>query len=91
MSEAQLHRTHKTVMSPSTSRKVGDVLIDIEKWESQLRKYCQCGGPTIPDGTKILIAMGILSASVKASIRLALKGINDFANFKDSLRATFGS
>ena len=30
-SEAELHRTHKAVMTPPTSRKLGDVLVDIEK------------------------------------------------------------
>ena len=61
-------------------------LFDVEKWEGQLREDYQCGGPTIPEGTKVLIAMGILPASTGASIRFALKGINDFAQFKDTLR-----
>ena len=58
-SEAQLHRSHKGVMTPPTSRRLGDVLNDIEKWEGQLREYYQCGGAVIPDGTKVLIAMGM--------------------------------
>ena len=83
-SEAQLHRSHKAVMTPPTSRRLGDVLTDIEKWEGQLREYYQCGGAVIPDGTKVLIAMGMLPANTNSSIRLALKGINVFASFKDT-------
>ena len=37
-SDAQLHRTHKAVMTPLTSRRLGDVLTDIEKWEGPLRE-----------------------------------------------------
>ena len=86
-SEAQLHRSHKSVMNPSTSKRLGDVLVDIEKWEGRLREYYhQCGGSTIPEGTKVPIAMGILPASTNAGIRLPLNGINDFAQFKDTLR-----
>ena len=51
-SEAQLHRTHKVVMTPSTSRRLGDALVEIEKWEGQVREYYLCGEATIPDGTK---------------------------------------
>ena len=41
---------------------------------------------TIPDGTKVLIAMGRLPANTNSSIRLALKGIINFVRFKDTLR-----
>ena len=57
--EAQLHRTHKAVMTPPTSRKLVDVLVGIEIWEGQLREYYLCGGSGISDGTKVLIAMGM--------------------------------
>ena len=40
----------------------------------------------IPDDTKVLIAMGMLLANTNSSIRLALKGINVLASFKDTLR-----
>lgn len=73
-------------MTPPTSRRLGDVLNVIEKWEGQLREYYQCGGAVIPDGTKVLIAMGMLSANTNSSIRLALTGISVFANSKDTLR-----
>ena len=73
-------------MTPPTSRRLGDVLTDIEKWEGQLREYYQCGGAVIPDGTKVLIVMGMLPANTNSSIRLALKGINVFASFQDTLR-----
>ena len=58
-SEAQLHRMHQGVHNPPTSRRVGDVLTDLDKWEGQLTKYYECGGPMVPDGTKVLIAMGV--------------------------------
>ena len=44
-------------MNPPTSRRVGEVLTNIEKWEGQVKEYYQCGGPTIPDDIKILIAI----------------------------------
>ena len=40
----------------------------------------------MPDGTKVIIAMGMLPLSTNPSVRLALKGIRDYASFKDTLR-----
>ena len=45
-------------MTPPTSRRLKDVLIDIEKWEGQLREYYQGGGFTILDGTFYLLRGG---------------------------------
>ena len=40
----------------------------------------------MPDGTKVIIAMGMLPLSTNSSVRLALKGLRDYASFKDTLR-----
>ena len=85
-SEAQLHRMHKNVYGPPTSRRLGDVLSDLDKWEGTLNEFYQCGGAPIPEATKVMIAMGTLPASTSSSIRLALKGIYNYASFKDTLR-----
>ena len=73
-------------MTPPTSRRLADVLIDIEKWEGQLRDYYQCGEPRSLMALNALIAMGILPANTNSSIRLALKEISNFASFRDTLR-----
>ena len=48
-SEAQLHRMHKNVYGPPTSRRLGDVLSDLDEWEGtqssssksvNVSKYC---------------------------------------------------
>ena len=54
-------------------------------WEGPLTEYYKCGGPVVPDVTKVLIAMGVLPSSTNASVRLALKGINVYATFRDTL------
>ena len=51
-----------------------------------LNELYQCSGVTVPDATKVMIAMGTLPARTKASIRLALKGIYNYAGFRDTLR-----
>jgi hypothetical protein len=38
-SEAQLHRMHKNVYGPPTSRRLGDVLSDLDKWEGTLSEF----------------------------------------------------
>ena len=40
----------------------------------------------MPEAMKVMIAMGTLPASTNWSIRLALKGIYNYAGFKDTLR-----
>ena len=40
----------------------------------------------MPDGTKVIIAVGMLPMRTNPSVRLALKGIRDHASFKDTLR-----
>ena len=77
---------HKNVYGPPTSRRLGDVLSDLDKWEGTLNEFYQCGGAPIPEATKVMIAMGTLPASTNSSIRLALKGIYNYASFKDTLR-----
>ena len=42
----------------------------------------------VPDGTKVLIAMGMLPTSTSPSVKLALKGIRDYTTFTDALRDT---
>ena len=85
-SEAQLHRMHKPVRNPPTSKMPGGVLANLDKWEGQLTAYFKCGRPVVPDGTKVLIAMGVPLSSTNASVRLALMGINVYATSKDTLR-----
>ena len=71
---------------PPASRRLGDVLSDLDKWEGTLNEFYQCGGATVPEATKVMISMGTLPASTNSSIRLALKGIYNYASFKDTLR-----
>ena len=85
-SEAQLHRMHRSVHNPPTSKRLGDVLHDLDAWEGRLNEFYRCGGETIPDGTKIIIAMSILPSNTDTSIVLALKNIRGYAEFKDAIR-----
>ena len=64
---------HEGAHDPPTSRKLGDVLSDLDNREGQLAEYYKCGGPVVPDGSKVLIAMGMLPPSTNASARLALE------------------
>ena len=73
---------HNEVHSPPTSRKLTDVLTELENWETQLREYYECGGDVIPDETKLVIAMGKLPANTPSSLRRALRGIVDYRVFK---------
>ena len=81
-SEARLHAMHNEVHSPPASRKLQDVMTDLDNWEGQLREYYECGGDTIPDKTKVVIAMGKLPANTPSSLRRALRGITDYSTFK---------
>ena len=51
-SKAQLHRMHKEVHSPSASRRLGDVMNDLDQWESKLNKYYRCGERRCPTAQK---------------------------------------
>ena len=77
---------HNNIFAPATSKRLGEVLPDIDKWEGALNSFYRLGGTTIPDMTKVMIAMGTLPARTNTSIRLALKGITDYAVFKDTLQ-----
>ena len=70
-SEAQLHRMHKEVHGQSASRRLGDVMSEFDQWEFKLNKYYRCGGATMPNGTKAIIAMGMLPMSTNPSVRPA--------------------
>ena len=85
-SKAQLHPMHKVVHNPPTSKRLGDGLEDLDKREEQHTECYKCGGPMVPDGTKVFIAMGMLPASTSLSAKPALKGIRNYATFKDALR-----
>ena len=74
-SDAQLRHMHKSVQKRPTSRKLVDGLADLDKWEGQLAAYYKCGGPTIPDGTNVLIVMGVLPSNTNSGMWLALKGL----------------
>ena len=52
-SEAELHRMHKEVHSPSASRRLGDVMNDLDQWESKLNKYYRCGERRCPTAQKL--------------------------------------
>ena len=85
-SEARLHSMHNGIHSPAQSRRLADVMMNIDTWESHLREYYECGGDAIPDKTKIVIAMGMLPPTAPASLRRALRGITEFDAFKHELR-----
>ena len=85
-SEARLHSMHNSIHSPTPSRRLADVMMTIDTWESQLREYYECAGDMIPDKTKIVIAMTMPPQVAPASLRRALRGISDFDTFKHELR-----
>ena len=47
-SEARLHAMRNEVPSPPASRKLTDVMTELDNWEAQLREYYECGGDVIP-------------------------------------------
>ena len=54
---------HKDVHGPSASRWLNELMCDLDRWEGKLTKYYRCRGAMAPDGTKVLIAMGMLPAN----------------------------
>ena len=56
-SEARLHNMHKDVTRPTASRRVADVIHDLEKWESKLPEYYRCGGDKLSDKIKLSLPM----------------------------------
>ena len=84
-SEAKLHEMHKKVNNPPPVDKLAQVAPAIIRWEGELKEYYKAGGDPMPDKTKIINAMGILPASAPGSLRLILKGITVYENFKYEL------
>ena len=81
-SEARLHQMLNVVHSPSPSKRLADVLTDLDSWEGQFRECYECGGDAIPDKTKVFIAMTMLPMNTPALIRRALRSIDSYDNYK---------
>lgn len=58
---------HKDVMTAAVSKQLGDVVKDMERWESELGDYYKCGGEALPEKTEVLIAMA--PTAVKSQLR----------------------
>ena len=85
-SEARLHEMHGDVHRPAPSKRLADVLGDIDRWEGMLVEFYRCGGAKLHDKTKVIVAMKMLPPNTPASLKMALKGIHCFETFKDELR-----
>ena len=84
-SEARLHDMHGDVHRPPSSKRLADVMYDIDKWETLLREYYRCGGSPLTDKTKVVVAMKMLPPSTPASVKMALNSIASFEAFKAEL------
>ena len=85
-SEARLHEMHGDVHRPPSSKRLAEVMGDIDRWENMLVEFYRCGGEPLTDKTKVIIAMKMLPSTTPASLKMALKGIYCFEKFKDELR-----
>ena len=85
-SDARLHDMQGDINVPSKSKRLTDVMEDIDTWEGLLLEYHKCGGDPMSDKTKIIVCLKMLPQTTPSSLKMALKGIKDFEVFKDELR-----
>ena len=85
-SEARLHDMHGDVNKPAVSHRLTDVMDDVDKWEGQLLEYYKCDGDALSDKTKKIVVLKMLPPNTPSSLKMELKGIQDFETFRDGLR-----
>ena len=51
---------YRDIIKPSPSKRLSEVVQDIESWELQLTEYYKCGGEKLGDQTKVMTAMLML-------------------------------
>ena len=85
-SKARVHLMHRDVHHPPMSKNLQEVMADIDTWEGHLTEFVACGGPPLPEMTKVISAMGILPKDTPTYIKMCLKDVEDLESFKDSLR-----
>ena len=85
-SDARMHEMHGVINNPPPSKRLSDVMSDLETWENRLVDYYRCGGDPISEKTKVIIGLKMLPSTAPASLKLALKGIHNFEKFKDEVR-----
>ena len=85
-SDARLHDMQSDINVPAKSKRLGDVMDDIEAWEGRLLDYYKCGGDHMSDKTKIIVCLRMLPPTTPSSLKMALKDLKDFEVFKDELR-----
>ena len=69
----------------TSTRLLGDVMVELDRWESKLREYYECGGKAIPDETEIVIAMKKLPSNTPSQVRRALRDTTGYNQFKHEL------
>ena len=85
-SEARLMFMHRDIIKPPPSKRLADVIADIEAWEGRLVEYYRCGGDRLSDRTKVITAIDMLPPDTPHSPMLALKDVRDIEKLKDQLR-----
>ena len=86
-SKARIHAMHREVNNPPPSKKLSEVMADIDAWESSVVEFEMIGGAPMHEQTRIVCALGMLPEDTPASIRLALKDIETMEGLKDVLRS----
>ena len=87
-SEARLHNMHKDVTRPTASRRLTDVMRDLEKWESKLAEYYRFGGDQLSDKTLPLTALDMLPSRTNPSVHMAIHTARTYEELKVTLRKT---
>ena len=85
-SEARLMFMHRDIIKPPPSKRLTDVIGDIEAWEGRLTEYYRCGGDRLSDRTKVITAIDMLPPDTPHTLMLALKDMRDLEKLKDQLR-----
>ena len=86
-SDARLNDMQSDVNVPPKSKRLADVMDDIDTWEGQLLEYYKLGGDHMSDRTKIIIYLRMLPQATPSSFKMAFKGVGDFESSKDELRS----
>ena len=85
-SEARLMFMHRDIIKPPPSKRLTEVIADIEAWEGRLTEYYRCGGDRLSERTKVITAIDMMPPDTPHTVMLALKDMRDLEKLKDQLR-----
>ena len=83
---ARKHELYGKVHTPLRSKRFGDVMMNLETWDRDVRTYYECGGTILADDEIKLIAMKSMPPTTPPDMLLALNKSLTYESLKADIR-----